>query len=293
MSFQELGGRFTIIEESIYAFDSKEFAIKVFSKEGKFQFSKKIKGEGPGEILTLGSIFADEKNVLIIETIRKKWVRYDHKLNFLSEGKYDEPINYLKRTGLGIVGGVASFGDRYYRKLLLFKNNFEKLKEIFREYGENFRGKIISNELYITFDANDEFIAFASGNSNKIKLIDYEGNLKKVITLKVKASEYKEEELSSIFKNLPQEAKELIEFKLYPYILQILFINKDELLIITGEFAKKNAKSYIYDWKKDLIKKSFQASAGFYQLSGDILYSLLANESGCIIREIPLSEVLK
>ncbi len=288
-----VGGRFVVIENSIYTFDSRDFAIKVFSKGGKLKYSKKIKGEGPGELSTNGFIVEDGKNLLILEPMRKKWVRYDSELNFLNEGWFDEPINFIKRTDSGIIGALANFSNKYYRKLFLFSNNFEKIKEIFKEYGENFSGKIVSNELYITFDEKDGLIAFASGNSNRIKLIDYDGNLKKEIEVMVRPCKYKEEELSSIFKNLPAEARELIDFKIYPYFLQILFLQRNELLVITGEFENKKAKSYIYEVENGFVKRSFYTHGGFYQLKGDALYSLMEDEYGCIIKESSLSEIIK
>lgn len=283
-----IGGKFIVLKDLIYTFDNKDFSIKVFSSQGKLKKTKSIKGEGPGEVSTLGSWIAlNGEKILIIEGIKKKWIEYDKDLNFLREGGLEKPFSVVKRMGKVLVSGVTDVEEgKHCRKIYLLSEDLKVKKEIYREYGKALSFKMDSNEFHFTLDITDKLIAFGCGSSNKVKIIDIHGNLKKEIKVKVKPTKYDEHTLQSIERLLPLEAKKLVGFGTYPFIFQVLFVSNRELMIITGEIMSYDqAKSYIYDLKTQRLRNII-IPVGIYWYDRNVLIILSEDEEGCFLQRL-------
>lgn len=283
-----IGGKFIILKDFIYTFDNKDFSIKLFSSQGKLIKTKSIKGEGPGEVSTLGSWIAlNGEKILIIEGIKKKWIEYDKDLNFIREGSLEKPFSIVKRAGKVLVSGVTDVDEgKYCRKIHLLSEDLGVKKEIYREYGKALSFKMDSNEFHFTLDIMDKLIVFGNGSSNRVKIIDINGNLKKEIKVKAKPPKYDEHALHTIERLLPLEVKNLVEFGTHPFIFQVLFVSNHELMIITGEIMSYNqAKSYIYDLKTQHLRNII-VPLGIYWYDRNVLTILSEDEEGCFLQRM-------
>ncbi len=290
-------GRFIVSGNSIITIDNKDFNIKVFGQDGKLIKKKDIKGNGPGEVSTLGTfIFPDGKGFILLESQKRKWIKYNKDLIFLKEGKLDSPVTFLKKCKYGYIAGMASFMTKYYRKIFLYSEKLINKKLLFTDYGENFEKKLNTNELYILLDSTDEKIAFFGGNKPIVNIIDYSGKVLKKLNLKkyIKPSEYSKEELSGISKNLPSEVRKMMEFKKYPPITQLLFISKDKILIVSGEKKKlKGWKSFTYDTGNNKLKEIKPLPLGdIFIYKNSNLYIMGEGENAPYLMKINIKEVL-
>jgi hypothetical protein len=282
------GGKFIISDNYIYTFDPKDYTIKIFSLRGELINIKSLNGGGPGEVSTMGGmIYRNGENLLILEPVKKRWIEYDKKLNFLREGRFDEPITVVKNMGKNLIGGNGGLEEgKYIKKIYLLSDNFKLKKEIYKEYGKFLENKIDSNEFYITVDATPELIAFRFGNTNKVRMIDINGNLQREISLNIKPTMYGKDSLYLIRKFLPQKIENFMEFTTYPFIFQVLFISNYELLIISGEMVHNDqAKGYIYNLNSETTKNK-TLPIGVYCFHKGILYIISEDEEGCFLKDI-------
>ncbi|MEO0294298.1 MAG: 6-bladed beta-propeller [candidate division WOR-3 bacterium] len=285
-----VGGKFVILNNSIYTFDTKEYSLKIFSFNGKLILSKSIRGEGPGEVSTMGSFIAQSgENILILETIKKKWIEFDSNLKFLREGRFEEPITIIKKIGKFSVGGVAGLEEgKYSRKIYLLSENFDIKREVYKEYSKYLKNRMDANEFYITLDTIDTLIAFGSGSKGKVKIIDINGDLKKELEIKIKPTKYDEDSLYTMQKLLPSRVKDLVKFETYPLIFQVIFTSKDELLIVSGNVMKNNqAKSYLYNLKSQKMV-SATIPMGILSYHKNALFIMSEDENGCFLEKVKL-----
>jgi hypothetical protein len=289
-------GRFIVSMDKIITIDNKDYNLKVFGKDGKLIKRKCIKGNGPGEVSTFGTfIFPDGNGFILLESQKRKWLKYNKDLKFIKEGKLEEPVTFLKRCKKGYIAGEASFTTKYYRKIYLYSGKLKNKKLLFTDSGKKFGDKMDTNELYILLDNTDDIIVFFGGNKPIVNIIDFSGKLLKKINLEqyITPSKYNKEELSGMSKNIPPEVRKMMKFKEYPPIIQLLCISNNRILIVSGEKKNGGWKSFIFNTKNHKLKeiKSMPTGDIFVYNNGN-LYIMSEGEDTPYVIKISIKEVL-
>ncbi len=290
-------GRFVVSDNSIITIDNKDYTLKVFSITGKLIKKKTIKGNGPGEVSTLGTfIFPDGKGFMIIESQKRKWLKYDKKLGFIKEGKLDEPVTVITKVKNGYIAGEASFAQKYFRKIFFYTDDFSKKREIYVEYGRDFGKRLDTRELYMTIDSKGNKFAISGGNKPVVKVLSFSGKIldKIDLTEKINPSKYGKEELSSILKNIPPEMRKIMEFETYPPVTALLFLSETKLLIVSGEKNRERYfKSFLYNMDGKKLKEIKNIPEGnTYVFQSGKLFIMNEGEEAPYIIIMNIKEVL-
>ncbi len=288
-------GRFVVFGKRIISYEPKTFTLKSFDLSGKLIGKKVIKGEGPGEIsASLGTyIVPFRKNTfLIIESIKKRWVKYDKNLNYLGEGFLPSSVTVLKAWGNVIVGGDVGMGKDYTLKISLVSKDLKSSKVIFSGDVGKFTGKIDPNSTFVSLDLFGNLIVFGYGNGNKITLINTSGKVVKDVKLpEINPSSYSEKEKEEMMSQLPSNVRNYFVIDKYPKIFQVLFHGKDEIVVVTGERKKSGFRGFLYNLRSGNVKEFILPETdNLFLKQGGNYWGIKEGDDGCIITVFKIEE---
>ncbi len=119
-------------KDDIIIMDAKEGCIKIFDKNGKFIRRFGEKGQGPGEIQSFGRMSLSNNLITINDVSNHRFSYYDKNgecIRQIPTGKF-RPPDTLADTKGNLYGGVLSFEDRIFTKLMKFDQDFSPLLTI-------------------------------------------------------------------------------------------------------------------------------------------------------------------
>lgn len=101
----------TIINDTLFVVDAyKARAVLSFDLNGRYLYKIDRYGKGPGEYQSINKVYFTEKQVVILDWLSRKLIRYDLSGNFLSELHLNSEVSDLYLFGSG---GLALLYDHY------------------------------------------------------------------------------------------------------------------------------------------------------------------------------------
>lgn len=273
---------------NIYALDSKDANIKVFSAEGQLLRIIGQQGQGPGELLTPVSMdLLSPTELVVMDARSRRLTSFDLNGNYrrsISSAKHS--MGVIKTDSTGNIYSIVLATTEYARRneLQKFDANLNPLNTI------DF-SPIIEEQNVSLFAAGPRFTVTGNGlvwygypnPTYEIRVYNNEGSLVMRVLRENVSSKIPKEEVKAATQGIPQGLKVYIPEYYAPYY-DIEDNGNGRIIVLTRYLLRENAYLFdIYDDSGRYIEtKEFRPNhrASCFRWKNDKLYVVEENDSG-------------
>jgi hypothetical protein len=243
-----------------YQQSSEENFIFKFNEKGNYAESFGRKGQGPGELQFITSLYINKKNeISVLDIRRRRLVIFGENGDVIQEKVLQPRIygliplangNVLTDKSLIVPESVAS----QTIAVILCASNLEEIKELKRiviprpDKAERFKAAMIENIMCVS----DSYIYLGEGSKGyNIQVFDLDGNLVRIIRKKYKPQRVSEDYRQVYISRFKGPEAEALRKKIYfprefpPF--QYSFTDENNNLFVMTYEAGERAEDFVYD----------------------------------------------
>ena len=273
---------------NIYILDFEGGFVGKYDKTGKFIAKSGRKGNGPGEFMFPKKVFVGNSNVYISDLTLRQLNVFDQNLKFIKTIKlYKRPYNFCYYKSKIILAIIQHNKNDTF---IIFDDKGNKEKEFFSEQ-PYFLKKLKKDKMFIAWkisyaipvvdysiDKREIALVFSLyDNHNKIYLIDFNGKIRKEISLDFKENYKIPWFLLKYPRKYPSEYSLIMIDSIHYYGNKYIIVN-----YVVSKVKKINSKKQSYDKAylividtetgKIVAKTEISPTIRIHKIKGDYMY---------------------